>query len=121
MSRKGVTIIEVLVVIMIVFILSCFVGCCTLVVKGCNSVGNSIETIKAVKAEKMESNPPLYAVGDTVYHKATDKKLIVSKNNCSWNEVKGGWDIKVKDGGFSDKVGGFGMNEKEVKTSLDKK
>lgn len=117
MNRKGVTIIGVLVVVAIVFIISCFVGCCTLVVKGYNSVSNSIETLKVVKAEKMESNPPLYEVGDIVFHKATDKRLIVSKNNYSWNEVKGGWNIRVKDGGFSDKLGGFVMNEKEVKTS----
>ena len=121
MNRKGFTLIEGLVVAALIVMVLGFVGCCTLVVKGCNSVDNSLETLKTVKEEKLISNPPLFVVGDIVYHKATDKRLIVAKNNCSWNVDKEGWDIKVKDGGGWDKVGGFKMNENEVKTSLEEK
>lgn len=121
-SRKGVTLIELLVVAVIAIVLSCilggvlFVGC--VAVKGYNAADNAIETAKVEKAERLISNPPLYAVGDIVYHKASDEKMVVAKNACSWNDVKQGWDIKVKDGGSWDRIGGFGINETEVKITL---
>ena len=122
MDRKGVTLIELLVLVVIVIVFSCilggviFVGCC--ISKGVHAAENHVETAKVENAGRLISNPPLYAVGDIVYHKASDEKMVVAKNACSWNDVKQGWDIKVKDGGNRDRVGGFGINETEVKITL---
>ena len=121
-SRKGFTIIEVLVLVAIIaFMATAVIGIC-LVVKGCNHVIDTIETtadnIEQERADRLVSNPPLYAIGDIVYHKASDEKMVVAKNTCFWNKIKEGWDIKVKDGGNWDKVGGFGINETEVKPTL---
>ena len=122
-SRKGFTLIELLVTGAILFILTCvIVGIILFVVfcvKGCNAVDEAIETAGAERVARLESNPPKYKVGDNVYHKATDEKYVVAKNDCKWNEVKEGWDIKVKDGGHWDKLGGFGINENEVKATLE--
>jgi prepilin-type N-terminal cleavage/methylation domain-containing protein len=122
-SSKGFTVIELMVILVIIgILLAIVVGgivgivCC---VKGCNYVSDSIDNNAAAYTERLETNPPLFAVGDIVYHKATDGKMVVAQNGCSWNEVKGGWDIKVKDGGSWDKVGGFGINETEVKPTLE--
>jgi prepilin-type N-terminal cleavage/methylation domain-containing protein len=122
-KRKGFTLIEVIVIVVILTILTVIGGCITICVKGCNKAVDTIEASVADKdaayAARLVSNPPQYAIGDIVYHKATDGKMIVAKNACSWNEIKDGWNIKVKDGGNMDKIGGFGMNENEVKATLD--
>lgn len=123
-SRKGVTLIELLVVGTILSVLTIFligvILCIVFAVKGCDAVDEAFETAGAERVARLESNPPKYAVGDIVLHKATDAKMVVAKNDCSWNEVKEGWDIKVKDGGGWDKVGGFGINENEVKAVPEK-
>jgi prepilin-type N-terminal cleavage/methylation domain-containing protein len=122
MNRKGFTLIELLVVIAIIGILGMIVtgvivgGCC--IIKGVNAAAAADEAALVEHEERLISNPPLYAVGDIVYHKASDEKMVVAKNACSWNDVKEGWNIKVKDGGNWDKVGGFGINETEVKLTL---
>jgi len=123
MKRRGMTLIEILVVIAIGLVLFIFIGGICLGIKGCNYVVNTVETSvadnEALTAEKMVSNPPKYKAGDIVYHKASDKKLIVAENACSWNKVQEGWNMKVKDGGNWDKVGGYSINEAEVKPSLE--
>lgn len=122
-SRKGFTLIEMLVVGALLSILTCIIVGVILffvfAVKGCNAVDEAIETAGAERIARLESNPPKFAVGDIVYHKATDAKMVVAKNDCSWNEVKEGWKIKVKDGGAWDKIGGFYINENEVKATLE--
>lgn len=121
-SRKGFTLIELLVVgfigLIVIGGIVAVVSVCVFAVKGVDAIDTVIDEAAAARTVRLESNPPLYKVGDIVYHKATDAKMIVAKNSCSWNEVKEGWNIKVKDGGYLDKVGGFGINEKEVKLSL---
>jgi len=123
-SRKGVTLIELMVVGTILSILSAIIiGVIFFFVflfKGVDAIDEAIETAGAERVARLESNPPKYAVGDIVYHKASNAKMVVAKNDCSWNEVKEGWDIKVKDGGNWDKVGGFGINENEVKAVPEK-
>jgi len=121
-SRKGFTLIELLVVLVVFGFAVCIivggiVGCCMLV-KGANAIDSHIEASEAEYADKMANQPPKYAVGDIVYHKASDAKMVVANNASSWNNVKQGWDIKVKDGGALDKVGGWIINETEVKPSL---
>lgn len=119
-SRKGFTLIELLIACFLAGLVICGIGGC-LIVHGCNKGVDAVETkaeaLRTERAERLYSHPPKFEVGDVVYHKATDAKLLVAKNCTSWNEVKGGWNIKVKDGGQWDKVGGFGINENEVKTS----
>jgi len=122
-SRKGITLIEIIGLVFVCFVLIVIVGGGCLMVKGCNYVVDTVETTVDDKAtahaERLVSNPPLYKVGDIVYHKASDQKLLVAKKSTSWNEVKEGWDMKVKDGGNMDKIGGFIINENEVKASLE--
>ncbi len=121
-SRKGFTLIELLVVGAIITIIGAFlIGGCIVVgfiVKGVNAADTAIDNATSAHTQRLVSNPPLYEVGDIVYHKATDAKMIVVKRYTFWNVVKEGWDIKVKDGGGWDKVGGFTINEREVKPSL---
>ena len=121
-SRKGFTLIELLVVCFILFMVACGIGGCCLVMYGCNKGVDAVETkaaaLRTERAERMESNPPLYHAGDVVFHKATDARMIVANPSVNWNEVKEGWNMKVKDGGAWDKVGGTGINEIEVKRTL---
>ena len=118
-SRKGFTLIELLVVVAIVSILVLIIagaifGVCMLV-KGVGVVDTALDNRAAAYEQRIETNPPLYDVGDIVYHKATDAKMVVAKNSSSWNDVKEGWNMTVKDGGGWDKVGsekvgvGFGF------------
>ena len=122
-SRKGFTLIELLVISTILtIIVSILIGGCLFVgciVKGVGVIDTEIDNRQDAHTQRLETNPPLYDVGDIVYHKATDAKMIVSKRYTFWNVVKEGWDIKVKDGGGWDKVGGFTINEREVKTTLE--
>ena len=121
MKNKGLTIVEVMVLIVIMLLIGGFITGVCVVVKGCNyvvaRVDGDIEKAEIQRAEKLVTNPPLYAVGDIVYHKANNDKMVVAQNCCSWNDIKQGWDIKVKDGGNWDRVGGFGINETEVKST----
>ena len=117
-SRKGITLIEILILIVVCFFLLVLVGGGCLMVKGCNMVEQSFDDATAAHASRLVSNPPIYAVGDIVYHKATDAKMVVAKNSSSWNDVKEGWNMKVKNGGNWDQVGGKSVNETEVKLSL---
>ena len=123
-SRKGFTLIELLAVFIIIAVMSCIiiagvVGCCMLV-KGAKALDAHLEAGEAERADRLVSNPPIYDVGDIVYHKASNAKMVVVKNSCTWNDIKQGWNIKVKDGGQWDKVGGFSINEVEVKLILKK-
>lgn len=122
MKRKGFTLIELLVLIAIGFFLLIFIGAIVLGVKGCNYVVDTVETTveenAEAKAARLESDPPTYKVGDIVYHKASEKRLLISDNAVSWNEVQECWNIKVKDGGNWDKVGGQTVSEAEVKPTL---
>jgi prepilin-type N-terminal cleavage/methylation domain-containing protein len=122
MNKKGFTLIE-LIVVLVVFVVACcflifgvvfFVG----LSKGVSAIDAKLEASEVEYAAKMANQPPIYAVGDIVYHKASDAKMVVANNASSWNNVKQGWDIKVKDGGALDKLGGWGINETEVKPSL---
>jgi prepilin-type N-terminal cleavage/methylation domain-containing protein len=122
MNKKGFTLVELLVVLVVFGFACCIViggvvGCCMLV-KGANAIDAHLEASEAEYADKMANNPPKYAVGDIVYHKASDAKMVVANNTSSWNNVKQSWDIKVKDGGALDKVGGWIINETEVKPKL---
>jgi hypothetical protein len=122
-KRKGVTLIELLVVGAIGFIITAIVVVVIVGVvfgiKGCNYVSDSIENMATEHTERLVTNPPLFAVGDIVYHKATDKKMIVAKISTMWNDSKKGWNIYVKDGGDWDAIGGFVINETEVKPTLE--
>jgi prepilin-type N-terminal cleavage/methylation domain-containing protein len=117
-SRKGFTLIELLVIIAIIgILLTIVVGGIVgvvLVVKGIGAAGDAIDNVQLEYEQRMISNPPLYKVGDIVYHKASEKKLIVAKLSATWNDTKKGWNIWVKDGGKMDVVGGFVINETEV-------
>lgn len=117
-SRKGVTLIELLVVIFIIgIILSIVIGGIVgivCLVKGIGAVDMALDNRAVAYEQRLETNPPLYDVGDIVYHKASRGRMIVAKKNTLWNELKNGWDIKVKDGGSMDTIGGFIINETEV-------
>lgn len=121
-SKKGFTLIELLVVLVIMgVILSIVIGGVIFLVcsiRGCTSVNSAIDNHRAATVERLESNPPIYKIGDIVYHKASDKKMIVAKISTTWNDSKKGWNIFVKDGGNWDAVGGFAINETEVKPTL---
>ena len=99
-SRKGFTLIELLVVIFIIgILLSIVIGGIVFAVcaiKGCDTVSTAIDNHQAATEERLESNPPIYKIGDIVYHKASDAKMIVAKKYITWNKAKEGWDMKVK-------------------------
>ncbi len=101
-SRKGFTLIELLVVCalaVVPFIILCIiVACC---ISSCNSTEEGITA-------------PKYDNGQVVQDILTKKQLLVAKNDFVWNKGKNSWDIKVKDGGILDKIGGFITNENEV-------
>ncbi len=122
-SRKGITLIEILVLVVICFFLLVVVGGGCLMVKGCNYVVDKVETtaadIKQDRADRLEVSPPKHKAGDVIYHKASDEKMIVADPSYSWNDIKEGWNMKVKNGGNWDQVGGKTVNETEVKTSLE--
>jgi prepilin-type N-terminal cleavage/methylation domain-containing protein len=118
-SRKGFTLVELLVLLAIIVIFALIggvvIGGCCLIVKG---VAAGVDA-QVAHEQRLETNPPLFAVGDIVYHKASEKKMIVSKRYITWNDKKRGWNIMVKDGGLSDAVGGFLINETEVLSDLE--
>lgn len=121
-SRKGFTLIELIAVLFVMGVLLTIVvgGIIGVVclVKGCDAIGTAIDNHQVAHEQRLESNPPIYKVGDIVYHKASDKKMIVAKISTTWNDSKKGWNIFVKDGGKMDIVGGFAINETEVKLTL---
>jgi len=118
MNKKGFLISELLWAMLGAFIIIIIVSFIVLGIRGCNKAVSYVESEKEAKIKNEKTHLALYAVGEIVYHKASDEKMVISNNKYNWNELKQGWDIKVKDGGMLDKVGGYVINEMEVKSSL---
>jgi prepilin-type N-terminal cleavage/methylation domain-containing protein len=114
MNRKGFTLIELLVVLTILFVaitgIIIVVGC---IVSACSGPDTD---------DLMVSNPPIFANGEIAQMVLDKKKVIVVNRALSWNKDKQNWNIKIKDGGKLDVIGGYIVNESELeKSEVDKK
>jgi hypothetical protein len=99
-SRKGFTLIELIVFFAILIVFSAIVTGIVLVGIGIYHFTKSDDAI-------LESNPPIYTNGQIVSNTLTGKQLIVVDSHFSWNKSSGCWNVKVQDGGVLDKIGGY--------------
>jgi len=114
MNRKGFTLIELLVVIAILSILSSIVvGGIALTIWACS--GPDIDDL-------IVSNPPVFTDGEIAQKVLDKKKVIIVDRALSWNEDKQNWNVRIKDGGKLDVIGGYVVNESELeKSEVDRK
>jgi len=114
MKRKGFTLIELLVVIAIISMLAAVAGVVIGVIVWATS-GPDTDAL-------MVSNPPVFADGEIAQKVLDKKKVIIVNRALSWNEDKQNWNVKIKDGGKLDVVGGYIVNESELeKSEVDRK